>query len=68
MAKIGYFIKRTNISADSEVTIMGKRFYCGAKAEPYDTVKSAESALSRQQKQDQEYCPDCIIQYEIIKA
>lgn len=64
----GYLIKRTNITADGEVTVIGKRFICGSNAEPYDTVSSAESALKRQEKQDQEYCSDCIIIYKIIKA
>ncbi len=62
----GYFIKRTNITADCDITPIGRRFMCGAKAEPYDCRKSAETALKAQQKQDAELCPDCIIDYEII--
>ena len=62
-----YYIKRTNITADYDVTFIGKRFRCGNNAEPFDSLKSAESALSRQKKQDEEYCPDCIISYEVVK-
>lgn len=65
-AMLNYYIKRTNISADSDVTIIGKRFMCGKEALPYDSKKSAESALKRQKAQDEELCPDCIIAYEII--
>lgn len=63
----GYFIKRTNITADRDVIIIGKRLICGENAELFDSVKSAKSAISRQKKQDEEYCPECEISYEIIK-
>lgn len=48
-------------------SITGKRFRCGDDAEPFDSVKSAESALSKQKKQDEEYCPDCFIKYEVVE-
>lgn len=64
---MSFYIKRTNITADSDVTIIGKRFMCGADAKPFDTIKSAKSAMLRQKKQDEEYCPECIIKYEITK-
>lgn len=64
----GYYIKRTNISADGDVTIIGQRLLCGANAVPYETTSSAQSGLKRQQKQDDEYCPDCMIMYDIVKA
>ena len=64
----GYLIKRTNITADRDITLIGRRFICGVKAEPYDSRKSAETALKAQQKQDAELCPDCVINYEIVDA
>ena len=64
--KRGFLIKRTNISADRDVTLIGKRFVCGENAEPYDSVRSAESAIKRQEKQDQECCPECVIDYQVI--
>lgn len=51
----GYYIKRTNITADRDVIIIGKRLICGENAEPFDSVKSAKSAISRQKKQDGAY-------------
>ena len=63
----GYLIKRVNLSADGDTTIIGKRFMCGENAEPFSSEKSAESALRRQMKQDEEYCPDCLLTYGIIK-
>ena len=63
----GYLIKRKNITAD-DITYIGKRFLCGENAEPYDSRKSAKSAMKRQKKQDEEYCPDCIIIYEIVES
>ncbi len=63
---MGYFIKRTNVTADNDVTLIGKRFMCGRDAIPYDSERSAQTALKQQKKQDAEYCPDCLIRYEII--
>lgn len=63
-----YYIKRTNVTAEGDVTIIGKRFMCGVNAEPYDTKSSAETALKAQIKQDNELCPDCIINYQIVDA
>ncbi len=63
-----YLIKRTNVSADNDVIYIGRRFLCGESAEPYDSMQSAESALKRQKKQDEELCPDCMIRYEIIRC
>ena len=63
-----YYIKRTNVTADGDITIIGKRFTCGINAEPYDTKSSAETALKAQIKQDNELCPDCIISYQIVDA
>jgi len=65
---MGYLIKRTNITADHDITIIGKRFICGDNAEPYDSRSSVESAIKRQEKQDRELCPDCHITYEVIRA
>ena len=62
-----YYIKRINVTADRDITLIGKRFRCGDDAEPFDSVKSAESALSRQKKQDEEDCPDCFIEYEAVE-
>ena len=62
------FIKRTNISDDCAITLIGKRFLCGLKATPFDTKRSAESALKTQIKQDNELCADCIIKYTIIDS
>lgn len=67
-APSGYFVKRINETADGDITIMGKRFICGEKAEPYDTKKSAETALKAQIKQDNELCGDMVIEYFIIEA
>lgn len=53
---------------DHDVTIIGKRFVCGDNAEPYDSRSSAKSAIKRQKKQDQEYCPECQITYEVIRV
>ena len=64
---MGYYIKRTNVSADNDVTFIGKRFQCGMSAEAYETISSAESSLKRQKQQDMELCPDCLIRYEIVK-
>ncbi len=64
---MGYFIKRTNVSADHDVTIIGKRGYCGKSAEPFDAKSSAETALKRQQRQDEELCPECVIRYEVVQ-
>ena len=63
---MGYLIQRINISADYDTTIIGKRGYCGERAEPFDSKNSAETAMKRQQKQDEELCPECVIRYEII--
>ena len=63
-----YLIKRINITADRDITIIGKRFICGDNAEPYDSHKSAENALRQQEKQDSELCPDYTIKYEIIEV
>ncbi len=62
----GFFIKRTNITAEKDIYI-GKKFHCGKNAEPYDTYSAAKSALRRQIKQDKELCPDCFIKYEITQ-
>lgn len=64
----GYYIKRTNVTADRDVAIIGKRFKCGPDARPYDTARLAKAAAARQEKQDREYCPDCVIIYDIIPA
>ena len=64
----GYYVQRTNLSADGEVTIIGKRFTCGDTAEPYVTKSSAERALKAQKKQDDELCPECAITYQIVWA
>ena len=63
-----FFIKRENITAGGDITIIGKRGYCGKNAEPYDSKKSAETALKRQEKLDQEYCPDCTIFYKVVEG
>ncbi len=60
-----YFLKRINITAD-DITIIGKRFVCGSEAKPFDSMASAERAKKRQQKQDEELCPDCLIKYDIV--
>ena len=64
----GFLIKRINITADRDITLIGKRLMCGSSAEPYDSIRSAESAIKRQEKQDLEYCLECCIVYEIIPA
>ena len=64
---MGFYIKRTNMTDENAVMIIGKRGICGRKAEPYDTVKSALTAMKRQEKQDMMLCPECVINYEIVK-
>ncbi len=34
----GYFVKRTNVTADFDITLMGKHFMCGAKAGPKERI------------------------------
>ncbi len=68
MNRTGYFIKRINMTAGRDITMIGKRFLCGERAEPYDSMSSAERALKQQEKQDNELCPDSIILYEIVKG
>jgi hypothetical protein len=62
----GFFVKRINVTAGEDITIIGKKFVCGPKAESYDSVKSARAAMKSQLNQDNELCPDHIIRYEII--
>ena len=64
----GYFVERINHTADNDVTIIGQRFNCGVDATPYECKASAESAMKRQEKQDMEYCPECVISYKIVNA
>ena len=64
----GFLIKRVNVTFDGDVTMIGKRFICGDKAEPYGSKSSAETAMKHQMKQDLELCPDCTITYEIVKV
>lgn len=64
----GYLIRRINITAGRDVTVIGKRFQCGKEAVPYDTERLAVAAAKRQEKQDQEYCPECVIKYEIFRS
>ncbi len=64
---MGYYIKRTNLSDNGSFTFIGKRYLCGFKAEPYDSERSAKSALEMQIKQDNELCPDFLIRYDIIE-
>ena len=63
-----YYIKRTNVSADGDVTILGKRLRCGKDAEPFESKSSAEGSAKRQMEQDMELCPECLINYEIIES
>ena len=63
----GYLIRRINITAGRDITVIGKGFQCGEGALPYDTERLAMAAAKRQEKQDQEYCPECVIKYEIFR-
>ncbi len=64
--KVGYLIKRTNMSDDNRIMYIGKRFNYGMDAEPYSSVTSAESSMKQQVKQDMELCPECVITYEVV--
>ncbi len=65
---MGYLIERKNITADNDITYIGKRGLCGENAQPFDCVSSAITAIKRQEKQDLEYCPECTIVYKVVEA
>ena len=64
----GFLIQRVNLSFGRDITIIGQRSMCGENAMPFERKSSALAALKRQEKQDMEYCPECVIIYNIIKT